>query len=176
VKKIILVCVALCVAAAFSFAQTQKLAYVDSETILKELKEAQDARKDVDNAVKEWTDELEKMGKDLEQNLQEYQKKESLFNPQKKEEEQKKLGEQQQKIRELQSKRQQDAAQLRDKKFAPIRERVLKSIEAVAKEGGFTFVFDKLNETILLYADVKYDLTYLVIDRLKRGSATKTTK
>jgi outer membrane protein len=176
VKKILVVTVALCVWSGIVFGQTQKLAYVDSETILKELKEAQEAKKEVDAAVKEWTDELEKMVKELEQNVQDYQKKESLYNPQKKEDEQKKLGEAQQKIRELQLKRQQDAAQLRDKKFQPIREKVLKSIEVVAKEEGFTFVFDKLNETILLYADVKYDLTYKVIDRLKRGPATKTTK
>ena len=155
-------------------AQTQKLAYVDSETILKELQEAQDAKKDVDDAVKQWQEELDKMGKDLDASLQEYQSKVALFTPQKKDEEQKRLTDMQQKIRDLQAKRQQDAAQLRDQKFQPIRDKVLKAISAVAKEEGFTFVFYKLNETVLLYADVKYDLTWKVIDRLKRGPAPKT--
>jgi Skp family chaperone for outer membrane proteins len=50
----------------------------------------------------------------------------------------------------------------------------LKAIEGVAKEENFTFVFDKLNQTVLLFADVKYDLTWKVIDRLKRGTSGKT--
>jgi outer membrane protein len=116
------------------------------------------------------------MGKQLDQSLQDYQNKVALYTPQKKDEEQKKLTDMQQKIRDLQLKRQSDAADLREKKFKPVREKVLKTIAAVAKEEGFTFVFDKLNETVLLYADVKYDLTYKVIDRLKRGPASKASK
>jgi outer membrane protein len=173
VKKIVIAVVGVFVFSVLAFGQTQRMAYVDSETILKELQEAQDAKKEVDDAVKQWQDELEKMGKDLQGNIDEYRKKESLFTPQKKDEEQKKLADQQQKIQDLQLKRQQDAAKLRDTKFQPIRDKVLKAIQAVAKEEKFTFVFDKLNETVLLYADVKYDLTYKVIDRLKRGASTE---
>ncbi len=175
-KKIFSAIVGVFLVFSFVSAQSQRLAYVDSETILKELQDAQDAKKEVDVAVKQWQDELDTMGKQLDQNLQDYQAKATLYTPQKKEEEQKRLTDMQQKIRDLQLKRQQDAADLREKKFQPIRDRVLKAISAVAKEEGFTFVFDKLNETVLLYADAKYDLTYRVIDRLKRGPATKTSK
>lgn len=172
-KKILIAVLVVAVFSTAARAQTQKLAFVDSETILKELKEAQDAKKSVDDAVKQWQDELESMGKELDSSLQDYQSKAALYTPQKKDEEQKRLADMQQKIRDLQLKRQQDAAQLRDTKFQPVRDKVLKSIESVAKEEGFTFVFDKLNETVLLYADVKYDLTWKVIDRLKRGPASK---
>ena len=62
---------------------------------------------------------------------------------------------------------------MRERRFAPIQERVMKVIEKVAKENGFNYVFDKLEAaTNLLYADQKFDLTYKVIDRLKTGSAT----
>jgi outer membrane protein len=63
-----------------------------------------------------------------------------------------------------------EAAVEREKRLAPIRERVLRVIETVAKEDGFTFVFDRTN---VLYADAKVDLTYKVIDRLKRGGPAK---
>ncbi len=175
-KKILSAIVGVFLVSGVLSAQSQRLAYVDSETILKELQDAQDAKKEVDNAVKQWQDELDSMGKALDQSLQDYQNKVALYTPQKKDEEQKKLTDMQQKIRDLQLKRQQDAADLREKKFQPVREKVLKAISAVAKEEGFTFVFDKLNETVLLYADVKYDLTWKVIDRLKRGPVNKTTK
>jgi Skp family chaperone for outer membrane proteins len=49
----------------------------------------------------------------------------------------------------------------------------MKTIEQVAKADGFNYVFDKLEAaTNLLYADTKFDLTYKVIDRLKRGNVT----
>jgi outer membrane protein len=174
VKKIIIAVVAVFILSSLAVTQTQKMAFVDSETILGQLQEAQDAKAAVDEAVKQWQDELDKMGRDLDSSLQDYQNKAALYSQQKKEEEQKKLSDMQQRIRDLQLKRQQDAAQLRDTKFQPIRNKVLKAIEGVAREEGFTFVFDKLNQTVLLYADVKYDLTWKVIDRLKRGPSPKT--
>ncbi len=173
-KKIFVALFAIVACFSVSLTQSQKMAYVDSETILGQLQEAQDAKTEVDQAVKQWQDELDKMGRDLDSSLQDYQNKQALYSPQKREEEQKKLQDMQQRIRDLQLKRQQDAADLRDKKFQPIRTKVLNAISAVAKQDGFTFVFDKLNQTVLLYADVKYDLTWKVIDRLKRGpSSTK---
>ncbi len=173
-KKILIAVLAVFVFSPLAMTQTQRSAYVDSETILGQLQEAQDAKAAVDDAVKQWQDELDKMGKDLDSSLQDYQNKQALYSPQKKEEEQKRLSDMQQRIRDLQLKRQQDAAQLRDTKFQPIRSKVLKAIEGVAKEEGFTFVFDKLNQTVLLFADTKYDLTWKVIDRLKRGPASKS--
>jgi outer membrane protein len=92
----------------------------------------------------------------------------------KKEAEQKRLADLDQRRREYAATkldaRQGEAAQEREKRLAPIREKVLRTIETVAKEDGFTFVFDRAN---VLYADAKVDLTYKVIDRLKRGTATK---
>ena len=57
-----------------------------------------------------------------------------------------------------------------EKLLTPLRERIKNSIAAVAKEEKYSFVFDK-TETIqiLLYGDPAHDVTYKVIDRLKRG-------
>ena len=173
-KKTIVAVLVILASSSIALSQAQRLAFVDSETILGQLQEAQDAKAAVDEAVKQWQDELDKMGRDLDSSVQDYQSKLALYSPQKKDEEQKRLGDMQQKIRDLQLKRQQDAATLRDSKFQPIRTKVLKAIESVAKEDGFTFVFDKLNQTVLLFADVKYDLTWKVIDRLKRGPSGKS--
>lgn len=155
-------------------AQATKLAFVDSEVILRELPEAQKAQKDLEAMVKAWQDELEKMGQNLQKEIEEYQKKEPLLSPQKKEEEQRRLGELQQKAREYQYQkfdpRVGEAATEREKRLAPIREKILKAIEEVAKEEGFAFVFDKAGDAILLYADSKFNLTYKVLDRLKRGT------
>jgi outer membrane protein len=172
VKKIIFLVVMIVLIASMSSAQSVKIAYVNSETILRELPEAQQVRKDLESTVKVWQDELEKMGKELQEAVDDYQKKESLLDAKAKADKQKALQELQQKARDYQyqkfDQREGEAVKLREKKFAPIQERVMRVIDKVAKEGKFNFVFDKLDAaTNLLYADSKYDLTYKVIDRLK---------
>lgn len=154
-------------------AQAPKLSYVDSERIINDLPEAQAAQKDLEGTIKGWQDQLQQMSDDFQKAVDEYQKKESVMAPAAKESEQKRLSDMRQKALDFQNQKlgqNGEAQQLRDKKLAPIREKILKAIEAVAKEEGFNFVFDKANDILLLYADAKYDLTYKVLDRLKRGT------
>lgn len=171
---IIALVAALLFAVGVAVGQTSKAAYVDSEKILGELPEAQRASKELETLVNAWQDSLAKMGADLQKQFEEYQKQESIMPAAKKDVEQKRLADLDQKRREYATQkldaRTGEAAQEREKRLAPIREKVLRAIETVAKEDGFTFVFDRTN---VLYADAKVDLTYKVIDRLKRGLPVK---
>jgi outer membrane protein len=54
--------------------------------------------------------------------------------------------------------------------FAPIKTKIYAAIEKVSKEENMQFVFDKSGDIILLYADASFDITYKVLDRLKRGN------
>jgi outer membrane protein len=180
VKKllsVLVVCVLSLVATSAAQAQTSKVAYVNSETILRELPEAQAVKQELEATVQAWQDELEKMGKELQEGVDDYQKKQAMMDPKAKADREKQLQDLQARAREYQQKkfdaREGEAVKLREKKFAPIQSKVLKAIEQTAKEEGFNYVFDKLETaTNLLYADVKFDLTYKVIDRLKRGSSS----
>jgi outer membrane protein len=176
--KNLLIFIALIAALVLSFsiasAQVTKAAFVDSEKILGELPEAQKASAELNALVKGWQDSVASMQADLQKQAEEYQKQSSVMPQAKKDAEEKRLGELNQKLRDFYTQkldtRTGEAAQEREKRLAPIREKVLRAIEAVAKEDGFTFVFDRAN---VLYADVKVDLTYKVIDRLKRGIGGK---
>lgn len=155
-----------------------KVGYVDSEVIIRELPEAQKAQKELETMVKGWQEELEKMAANIQKEVEDYQKKQAMMQPTAKEAKEKEITEMQQKAREFQAQkfdtRQGEAVTARDKKLAPIRERILKVIEAIAKEEGVNFVFDKANDALLLFADAKFDLTYRVLDRLKRGTSPAT--
>jgi outer membrane protein len=176
--KNIFIITALIAALVLSFsvvaAQTSKSAFVDSEKILGELPEAQRASKELETLVKGWQDSVASMNASLQKQVEEYQKQSSVMVPAKKDAEEKRLGDLNQKLREFATQkldaRTGEAASEREKRLTPIREKVLRAIEAVAKEDGFTFVFDRAN---VLYGDAKVDLTYKVIDRLKRGTAGK---
>ena len=57
-----------------------------------------------------------------------------------------------------------------EKLLAPLRDRIRSAITTVAKEEKYSFVFDKTESIqILLYGDPAHDITFKVIDRLKRG-------
>ncbi len=171
-KKFLFLSALLAVAVtAGAFAQTSKMAFVDSEIILRDLPEAQQASKDLETMVKPWQDEFEKMRLDLQKQIEDYQKQRSLMPVDRRESEEQRLGQLQQKATEFFSKkldpRTGEIVAEREKKLAPIREKILKTIEVVAKEEAFTFVVDRSN---ILYGDAKADLTYKVLDRLKRGT------
>ncbi|HVN49667.1 MAG TPA: OmpH family outer membrane protein [Bacteroidota bacterium] len=162
-------------------AQAAKIAYVNSETILRELPEAQEVKKELETTIQAWQVEYQKMVKDFQDASDDYQKKQALLDPKAKDDKEKALTAQRQQILDYQTQkfdtREGEGVKLREQKFAPIQEKVLKAIEQVAKEDGFTYVFDKLETASnLLYADAKFDLTYKVIDRLKRGAPAATPK
>jgi outer membrane protein len=177
--KNILVVIALVAAFTLSIsvatAQATKAAFVDSEKILGELPEAQKASAELNTLVKGWQDSVATMQADLQKQIEEYQKQSSVMAQPKKDAEEKRLNDLNVRMREFATQkldtRTGEAAQEREKRLTPIREKVLRAIEAVAKEDGFTFVLDRAN---VLYADAKVDLTYKVIDRLKRGASGKT--
>ncbi len=180
-KKILFLAIATALLISIGSAQSVRIAHVNSEIILRELPEAQQVRKELETTIKMWQDELEKMGKELQDGFEDYQKKQALLDPKAKAEKEKSLQDLQQRAREYQFQkfdtREGEAVKLREKKFAPIQERVMNVIEQVAKADGFNYVFDKLEAaTNLLYADPKFDLTYKVIDQLKRGGEAPASK
>lgn len=178
-KRIFLIpIVFLFVGSISAFAQQQKIAFVNSEKILAELPEAQQIRKELESKVKQYQDSLEQMGREFQEQYDNYQKKQALLDPKAKADLEKSLQEMQLRIREFQYQkfdtREGEISQLRERLFAPLQEKVLNVIAQVAREDGFVYVLDKMeNATIVLYADPKYDLTFKVIDRLKRGGKSK---
>ncbi len=164
---------ALLLAAVPLIAQQQKIGYVNSETILKELPEAKDAQGKLEAMVKNWQDQLDQMSNALKAKYDDYQKKQALLNDAAKQEQQQKLIDEEQKMNQFRQDKfgqQGELALQRDKLMTPIRDRVMKVIEQVAKEQKVAFMFDKAGDVLLLYADKTADYTYIVLDRLKRGS------
>ena len=56
-----------------------KIGYFDSDTILKELPDAQDAQKKLDGMIQEWQDELKKMERELKEKQVDYEKRKLIM-------------------------------------------------------------------------------------------------
>lgn len=149
-----------------------KIGLVDVEIILKELPEAIKADKEFTQLSKSYQDTIMKMQKDLEEKIANYQKQKAMM-----------PADQQKKTEEELQAQQMNFMQYRDETFGqtgtlyqkrenylqPIREKIRLAIEKVAKDEAISLVLEKNNPTIL-YAEEKFEITYRVLDEIKRGS------
>jgi outer membrane protein len=163
----------LLVAAASSRAQ-QKIGFVNSTKIFQELPEAKEAQKKLEAIAKPIQDEIDRREKAIQDKLDAYKQKESLMNDAAKKAAQQEIYDMDQKLREYKLEKlgnDGELAKQQDKILNPIKEKILKAIEKIAKELKYTFVFDQTeNIRVLLYGEPSADLTYKVIDRLKTSN------
>lgn len=182
-KKIIFVFFAAMSLCAFAHrnavAQPLKIGFVNSSKILMEYRDAQDANKRLDAMAKQWQAELERMSTELKQKYEDYKKKEALMPEAEKRAQQEDLALLEQKgiqYRQQKFGNEGELAIATDSILGPIKKRVLKVIEQVAKDEKLQFIFDRNEQiSVLLYGEEKFDYTNFIIDRLKRG-VTKSGK
>jgi len=147
-----------------------KIGYVDSDTIMKQLPEAQDVQKKLDAIIKEWQEELSKMEKDWKTKYDDYDKRKLILSEQKKAEIEKELvalEDQTSKYRQEKFGVKGELFQKQEEFMKPIQNRIFTAIQDVAKENDYDFIFDRSGDILFLYAKEEYDVTQKVIDKLK---------
>jgi len=173
VKKFLFL-IALIVTSSNLFAQTQlKLGYVDSQVILTQFSESIKAQGDLDAITNRWSAQVDSMTLAYQQALADYQKQANTMTEEKKLDAQKTLIAQEQSIidfRRVKFGQGGEIYQMQEQIFDPVKKKIYAAIEQVAKTEGMQFVFDKSGDIILLYADSAFDITFQVLDKLKRGN------
>jgi len=151
----------------------QKIGFVNSNKIFQELPAAQEVQRRIDAFTKPLQDSLEAMQGELQRLYEDYQRKEALMNEATKRTEQQRLLELERRFNEFRVQKfgaEGEVARETERLLEPIRDDIRMAISNVAKEEGYTFVFDKTEQIqILLYGDPAHELTFKVIDKLKRG-------
>jgi outer membrane protein len=155
----------------FANAQAVKIGVVDSEKIVMELPEALEADKLLKDLSKTYQDSLMKLDQNVKVLYQEYQSQSAMMTDQQKQAKEQIIVQLQQEMQAFNQEKfgqQGEIYQKRMELLKPIREKVTKAIEDVAKKEKITIVLEK-NTGIVLYSDNKYDITFKVLDLLKRG-------
>ena len=146
-----------------------KIAFVSTEAIMKQLPDAQDAQKQLDQFVVDWQGELNKLQQDWQKKLDDYDKRKLIMTEQRRADAEKELRDLDQKISEYRNKRfgqNGDLFAKQNELMKPVQDRVFKAIQDVALEEGYDYVFDKSGEVLLMYANPKFDLTPKVLTKL----------
>lgn len=147
----------------------QKIGYVDTEYVLKNMPEYTTVQQKLDKLEQQWREKIEKKQKEVRALEQEFEARELLYT----EEERKRKKEAIEKARtEVEQLRQQHFGpngQLYSRQkelMRPLQKRVLEATESVATNGGYDYVVDKKGETLFLYAKEEHDLSDRVLREL----------
>lgn len=161
--------VLLVIAFNSAFGQANKMAIgvVDVEIIVKELPEAQQADKDLKDLQKNFADTLKKLEDEFYKKLDQYQKQKALMTSEQQQKEEENLQLFQQEILSKRENFNNELLKQREKKLEPIRVKVKDAIEAVAKDEKLSIVFDK-SSSLILFVEDQFDITYRVLDKIKR--------
>ncbi|MFZ1289362.1 MAG: OmpH family outer membrane protein [Melioribacteraceae bacterium] len=151
------------------FAQL-KIGYVDSETVISQLPDAQDAQKKIDTQIGEWQKELDVLKKEWQDKFDDYEKRKLIMGNQKKAETEKELVAMEEKVESFRQGKFGVNGELYKKQeelMKPIQNKVFAIIEEVAVEKELDFIFDRSGDLIFLYAKEEYDITPDVLRKLQ---------
>jgi outer membrane protein len=153
-----------------SFAQQNlKIATVNIETIINEMPAAARADEEIRSIGQKFQDTILALQQDLQQKLQNYQKQKSMMSATQQAEEEEKLQSLNMQLMQYNEEKSQELNLIRERLLEPIRIQVRTAIENVSEEEGFSLVLDK-GSAAVLYVHDKFDITFRVLDKIKRGS------
>lgn len=147
-------------------ASAQKFGYVDSEYVLEQMPEYEAVQQEIEQLSKQWQKEIEEKYEAIDKKYQEYQAKEVLLSKEDKQRMQEEIFEMEKEAKELQRSKfgvDGELFQLREEKMRPIQEKMMKSVEKVAKDNRLNMIFDKSSSMVLLYYEARYDYSDQVL-------------
>jgi outer membrane protein len=161
--------IALCLFLGTVSMQAQKFGYVDSNALLEGMPKVKEAESNLEALNKQLQDKGQKKMEDFQVKYEELQRKVQAgdITPKDQDAQTALLEEERNKILQYDQDMQKQMAEKRDSLLAPILEEVRTAIQTVAKDNGYTYVFDgSPGVGVLLYADDSTNLTSLVKAKL----------
>ncbi|QKJ29110.1 OmpH family outer membrane protein [Mucilaginibacter mali] len=166
-KKIVLTLAFVLLAFAGAFAQ--RFGFVDSEYILKHIPDYLSAQKQLSVLSEQWQKEVDGKFDETNRLYKAYQADQVLMTADMKKRREAEIVEKEKAAKDFQRQKFGPDGELSQRSSAlikPIQDRMSKAIQAVAEAESLDMIFDKNSETIMLYANPRYDKSAAVITRL----------
>ena len=157
----------------------QKYACVNTDYIMRNVPEYNQALTKINKFIEEWQQELQTKQQEVDELRQQYQQEAYLLPDNLKQRRQDEIHTKETELRALQRQRFGTGGDLEQKRaelMKPVQDRVYNAIERVAREKSYAFVFDKAASATVLYVSEKYDISNLVLEMLgiKPGAASES--
>ena len=150
-----------------SFAQNLKFGHINSQELLSLMPERDSAQLILENYAQQLEDQLEVMQVEYNNKVQQYLAEQENYTNLIKQTKEQELTDMQERIQNFQATAQQDIQQKEAELIQLIIDKAEKAIQDVAKEQGFTYIFDLARGTILYFSEASQDILPLVKAKLK---------
>ena len=145
---------------------SQKYAYIDSDFILESMPEYSEAKDQLDNLATKWQKEIDNRYTQIKKRKDEFLRVEAILPAEEREKRQEEIETMESEALEMQQLRfgvSGDLFAKRKELIEPIQDKVFDALGKVASDRNFAFVFDKANQSNLIFADSKYDISKMVL-------------
>lgn len=145
-----------------TFANSQSYAYIDSDYIMSKVPEYVEAKDKLDKLADRWTKEIEDRYEAIKKKKNNFEREEILLPKEEKEKRQQEIENLEQEALELQTLHfgsEGDYFQKRQELIKPIQNRIFTALKKLAKSDGYDLIFDKANQSSLIYALSEYDIS-----------------
>ncbi|MEP7127281.1 MAG: OmpH family outer membrane protein [Chitinophagales bacterium] len=161
-----------------SVAFAQKLAYVDTEYILKNIPDYKDAQKKLDDIAAVWQKDIDTKYAEIDKLYKSYQAEQVLLTEEMKLQRQKEIQDKEKAAKELQKQKfgyQGELFVKRQELVQPIQDNVFDAVSKIATAKAYDFVLDKSSGSVVLYANTKVNISDQVLQAMgyapKAGAA-----
>ncbi len=163
--KIVLV-TALLLAGANVFAQNYKFGHINTNELFALMPERDSAQQILQKYAKELEDQLETMRVELNNKYNDYLNEQENLTDLIKQTKEQEINDLNQRIQGFETTAQQELQRKEAELFQPIYEKANNAIQEVAKENGFTYIFDLVTRTVLYFSEDSENILPLVKKKL----------
>lgn len=156
-----------------------RIGYIDTEYILQNVPEYQEASTQLDKKVLQWKTEIEKKLSVIEQKKKELESESVLLTKELYEERMEDISFEEAEILDYQQKRFGPDGDLMIQKrqlIEPIQDQIFAAVQQIAETKKFDFVFDKSADVVMLYSAERYDISEQVLRTITRTSKRSQAK
>jgi len=155
----------------------QKLGYINSQQILAQYKEAQDAQEQLDKINREWEAEGRELQNQFQELGQQLESQSLLLSEERQQEKQAELQALYQKIQQFQNDKWGENGEFfrkQEELMKPVYDKINAAIKKVGEEERFDYIFDIVAGNIVYASPSQEDLTEFVIEELEKGLETSS--
>ena len=147
-------------------AQNFKFGHINSQELLSLMPERDSAEAKIQQYAKELEGELELMNVEYNNKVSDYVEKRDNLTPLVKQTKEQELNEFQSRIQEFSANAQKELQQQEAQLIQPIIQKAEKAIKDVARENGFTYIFDLSRGSVIYFSEQSEDILPLVKKKL----------
>ena len=169
IKNVVAVIALIAAFAVPSQVDAQKFAYIDSEYVLLHLPDYAAAQQELNTYAIEWQAEIEAKLEAADRLEVAYRAERVLLTKEMRQKREQEIADKRAEAKEMQKQKfgvDGELFQKRQELIEPIQQQIFEELKSIASSSGYMVIFDKSNQSNMLYTNPKYDISDRLIKKL----------